>query len=72
MFVYVWVGLGFFLSLLIYDAINMFFHANINAIYMHHFLLHRQQVATTKTLYLNCISIYDYRMGVAHVFSTKL
>ena len=30
MFVYVWVGLGFFLSLLTssYDAINMFFHAN--------------------------------------------
>ena len=29
MFVYVWVGLGFFLSLLTssYDAINMFFHA---------------------------------------------
>ena len=28
MFVYVWVGLGFFLSLLTssYDAINMFFH----------------------------------------------
>ena len=29
MFVYVWVGLGFFLSFLTssYDAINMFFHA---------------------------------------------
>ena len=30
MFVYVWVGLGFFLSLLTssWDAMNMFFHAN--------------------------------------------
>ena len=30
MFVYVWVGLGFFLSLLTssYDAINMFFHVS--------------------------------------------
>ena len=29
MFVYVWVGLGFFLTLLTssYDAMNMFFHA---------------------------------------------
>ena len=31
MFVYVWVGLGFFLSLLTssYDAINMFFHVTV-------------------------------------------
>ena len=34
MFVYVWVGLGFFLSLLTsnYDAINMFFHVVIGSV----------------------------------------
>ena len=33
MFVYVWVGLGFFLSLLTssYDAINMFFHVKVTS-----------------------------------------
>ena len=33
MFVYVWVGLGFFLSLLTssYDAINMFFHGTLTS-----------------------------------------
>ena len=48
MFVYVWVGLGFFLSLLTssYDAINMFFHAAF-ALFKENVLLNKVKDSNT-------------------------